>query len=85
MKEDIEAQGKLKRARLESAKNNAQLMNTNIEELGNAEERDSSVQTKVLYATSLERETSRIYNLNVGLLFVTKAYRGVQEKKNRVV
>lgn len=48
MKEDIEAQGKLKRARLESAKNNSQLMGKNIEELGNAELRDSQVQTKVM-------------------------------------
>ena len=48
MKEDIEAQGKLKRARLDSAKNNSQLMDTNIQELGNAELRDSQVQTKVM-------------------------------------
>lgn len=48
MKEDIEAQGKLKRARLESAKHNSQLMDTNIEELGNAELRDSKVQTQVM-------------------------------------
>eukprot|EP00752_Nemacystus_decipiens_P003318 g3070.t1 len=47
MKEDIEAQGKLKRARLESAKKNSQLMDTNIQELGDAELRDSQVQTKV--------------------------------------
>ncbi len=60
MKEDIEAQGKLKRARLESAKNNAQLMNTNIEELGLAEERDSSVQTKVCDKSG---KTRLIYNL----------------------
>lgn len=48
MKEEIEAQGKLKRARLDSAKNNSRLMETNIEELGNAEQRDSQVQTKVM-------------------------------------
>lgn len=52
MKEDIEAQGKLKRARLDSAKNNSQLMDTNIQELGNAELRDSQVQTKVMVSVT---------------------------------
>lgn len=57
MKEDIEAQGKLKRARLESAKKNSQLMDTNIEELGNAELRDSQVQTKVRFRFKNKRLT----------------------------
>lgn len=45
---EMETQGRLKRARLDSAKKNSQLMETNIEELGSAEQRDSTVQTKVL-------------------------------------
>lgn len=44
----METQGRLKRARLDSAKKNSQLMETNIKELGGAEQRDSTVQTKVL-------------------------------------
>lgn len=59
MKEDIEAQGKLKRARLDSAKKNSQLMDTNIEELGSAELRDSQVQTKVIPRKKKKKKLSK--------------------------
>ncbi|CAM9350103.1 unnamed protein product [Pylaiella littoralis] len=44
---EMETQGRLKRVRLDGAKNNKQLMEENIEELGSAEQRDKTVQTKV--------------------------------------